>query len=394
MSRRLTTEEFVEKAEKVHGHIYSYEDVNYINNSTKVRIFCKEHNQIFEQTPNCHLGGQGCRLCGFNKISKNGRGNTKEFIRRARKIHNDRYDYMESFYKYSNIKLKVRCKKHGIWKITPANHLSGYGCPKCGHEKVANSHRQTQDEFIKKAKKRYGNKYDYSEVEYINSYSKKVKIKCIYHNSFFYQLPQDHIQGCGCLLCGREKITGRTSLTFKQFLSRAKKIHGKGKYKYSKENKKQFKNTNSMIMIECRKHGLFIQRVSSHLEGVGCPHCILKNEGKVKILLYKYFSDFNFKTNKRIWDSYKDYNHRRYCDFWLERDDIKIMVEYDGEQHEYAVDFGCKDKEKVQRLFQRCQLKDKLDAEFCSENNIILHRIKYDEDKEKSIKELREKICA
>jgi len=68
------------------------------------------------------------------------------------------------------------------------------------------------------------------------------------------------------------------------------------------------------------------------------------------------------------------------------------MVEYDGEQHEYMVDFGCKDKNKVQRLFQRRQLKDKLDAEFCKENNIILHRIKYDEDKEESVKKLREKI--
>ena len=46
---------------------------------------------------------------------------------------------------------------------------------------------------------------------------------------------------------------------------------------------------------------------------------------------------------------------------------------------------------KAEKNFQQTQLKDKLDAQFCKENNILLHRIKYNEDKELSIKGLMEK---
>ncbi len=44
--------------------------------------------------------------------------------------------------------------------------------------------RLTKDEFIKRAKKVHGDKYDYSDVDYINSKT-KVKIVCIEHGSFF-----------------------------------------------------------------------------------------------------------------------------------------------------------------------------------------------------------------
>ena len=124
----------------------------------------------------------------------------------------------------------------------------------------------------------------------------------------------------------------------------------------------------------------------------GCPFCYRKNEAIVKTLLSGYFNDWTITSHKKIWDTYKDYNYRRNCDFWLEKDNIKVMVEYDGEQHYRPVTFGCKDKEKVMEIFKRTQLKDLLDFEFCLENNIILHRIKYDEDKEESIKGLLIKL--
>jgi len=64
------------------------------------------------------------------------------------------------------------------------------------------------------------------------------------------------------------------------------------------------------------------------------------------------------------------------------------MIEFDGKQHFEPVSFGCRDPKKVLKRFKRIQRKDKLDYQFCKENNIILHRIKYDEDKEESIKKL------
>lgn len=59
--------------------------------------------------------------------------------------------------------------------------------------------KSTKEEFVKKAKKLYGDKYDYSKVEYINNRT-KVEIICPIHGSFF-QIPNDHLMGHSCKKC-------------------------------------------------------------------------------------------------------------------------------------------------------------------------------------------------
>lgn len=57
-----TTQQFTEKAQKIHGNIYDYSLVAYKYNSVKIKIICQEHG-IFEQTPHAHLSGRGCSKC-------------------------------------------------------------------------------------------------------------------------------------------------------------------------------------------------------------------------------------------------------------------------------------------------------------------------------------------
>lgn len=64
MLKRLTKQEFIEKARAKHGCKYDYSKVEYINNHTKVCIICPEHGE-FWQTPNKHLSGQGCPKCAL-----------------------------------------------------------------------------------------------------------------------------------------------------------------------------------------------------------------------------------------------------------------------------------------------------------------------------------------
>lgn len=59
---RLTTEEFIERARKLHGDEYDYSKVKYVNIETEVCIICNKHGE-FWQTPNNHLRGQGCPNC-------------------------------------------------------------------------------------------------------------------------------------------------------------------------------------------------------------------------------------------------------------------------------------------------------------------------------------------
>lgn len=134
MSRKLTTEEFIQKARTIYGDIYDYSKVNYINNCTKVIIICKEHGE-FLQIPILHLFQGGCRLCGINQRATKRRKNIISFIDKSILIHNNKYDYSLIQYKNTNTKIKIICKKHGLFEQTPHSHLRGRGCPKCNSSK-------------------------------------------------------------------------------------------------------------------------------------------------------------------------------------------------------------------------------------------------------------------
>jgi hypothetical protein len=105
--------------------------VEYIGSKTKVKIICKEHG-IFEQRPESHLIGQGCRFCNYEILSENNRFTTDEFIKRSLEIHGDKYDYSLVEYKNIYTKVKIICKEHGVFEQSPnAHYASGCGCKQC-----------------------------------------------------------------------------------------------------------------------------------------------------------------------------------------------------------------------------------------------------------------------
>ena len=60
----MNTQEFIEKAKKIHNNKYDYSKVEYVNVKTKVCIICPEHGE-FWQTPDSHINGKsGCPKCG------------------------------------------------------------------------------------------------------------------------------------------------------------------------------------------------------------------------------------------------------------------------------------------------------------------------------------------
>jgi hypothetical protein len=69
MVRRLTTDEFVSKAHKVHGGIYSYEKAVYVTKKIRLTVTCKKHGD-YEVTPTTHLSGFSCKKCANEGKSK------------------------------------------------------------------------------------------------------------------------------------------------------------------------------------------------------------------------------------------------------------------------------------------------------------------------------------
>ncbi|MBR6515289.1 MAG: hypothetical protein IKT40_00390 [Bacilli bacterium] len=195
-SRRTKIEDFIEKANAVHENKYDYSKVEYINNSTKVKIICPIHGE-FEQTPRSHLSGRGCHQCGIEKNANSCRMTFDDFVKRAKEIHGDKYEYYESEFKGSSHYTLIYCKNCNIYfKQKVCMHLFGQGCSECN--------RITFDDFMTKSKESHGDKYDYSKVEYINT-KHKVCIICPIHGEFL-QNPLDHMNGCGCPKCKSSKI--------------------------------------------------------------------------------------------------------------------------------------------------------------------------------------------
>lgn len=127
MARIKTQEDFIAKAKEIYGDRYDYGLVEYVRSSEKVKIICLKHG-VFEKSPNKHLRGQGCPVCGRNR-TKIG---VDEFICRAKKVHGNRYDYSKVVYTRKDEPVEIICPEHGSFWQTPHGHvILGQNCPKC-----------------------------------------------------------------------------------------------------------------------------------------------------------------------------------------------------------------------------------------------------------------------
>jgi len=200
----LTLERFIERAKKLHHSRYDYSRVNFRNVESKIEILCPVHG-VFMQRLMTHLKGLGCDRCGRVEVGKKLSHSLERFLADARKAHGDRYDYSRVRYINALSKVTIICPDHGVFEQRPVNHIREVGCAKCAFESTAAQRTLTTQEFIEKARKVHGDRYDYSKVEYKSSHG-KVEIGCSKHGSF-WQSPANHAReyktGCpGCAETG------------------------------------------------------------------------------------------------------------------------------------------------------------------------------------------------
>lgn len=354
---------------------------------------------------------------------------TEEFIKRAKIIHNSKYNY--GFVDFKNLlsKIKITCLIHGEFNQSPEKHLSGQGCADCGGRK-----KITQTNFINMANKTHNNKYNYKYTIYINT-DTKIKISCPEHGCFF-QTPYKHInrsQGCkkcgtakrinesldnrkkifidmantiysnkydyslveytnnstktkiicpkhgvfeqapthhlqekeGCKFCVKQRENPLKKTT-QEFIHQAKEVHG-NKYDYSIIN---YNTAKFKVKIICVKHGVFAQLPSKHLFGDGCPYC---RESKGESKIAEILTDMNF-----VFERYKIFPDCKYIqtlefDFYLSNHNL--CIEFDGKQHFEPVEyFG------GEIGFKKNVIRDEIKNKYCETNNIKLLRISYTEN--------------
>lgn len=136
---------------------------------------------------------------------------TEYFITIFKEIHGDKYNYSETVYVNSKIKVLIGCSTHGLFPQMVGSHKAGNGCPKCGFRQIAaknglkNAERGrtrfsiTQEEMIQRASNLHYNRYTYTNVIYKNYYT-KIAVTCSIHGDFLIT-PDSHLHGIGCASC-------------------------------------------------------------------------------------------------------------------------------------------------------------------------------------------------
>ena len=137
--KRVSFQDFLERASLLYGDKYDYSKVKWVNTSIKVCIICPDHGEWWT-SPNNFLNGHKCPACsGRERITK------EVFISRSKVIHKHRYDYSKVEWKNSNSDVCIICPVHGDFWQKPKYHMLGNGCQKCFA-----TPKSTTEEFVKK----------------------------------------------------------------------------------------------------------------------------------------------------------------------------------------------------------------------------------------------------
>lgn len=357
-----SVEKVIEKFQKVHGTKYDYSLMSYQGNKHKIKIICPIHGE-FEKSPGHHINGQGCPKCGWAITSQKMRLSQEEIIQKFTETHQNKYCYDLVEYIGTEKEVKIICPIHGVFEQLPVVHVGGSGCRICGYKKVSDSRVFSREEFIEKANFKHQNKYNYDFVNYVNSQT-KVIIICSKHGEFL-QKPNNHILGQGCILCRDEDLSLQRKMSDDEIIERFRKTHG-NKYSYELM---EYVNTKAKIKILCKEHGEFLQTPQNHFLGQNCPLCSsCFSRGEIKITNFLKSNNIEYVPQKMIYIN----NERHYFDFYIPS--INTYLEYDGELHFKIVPFFGGEK-----TLKKQQQRDKTKDDYCLSNEIPLLRIPYTE---------------
>lgn len=200
--------------------------------------------------------------------------------------HGVKYDYSEVVYVNSNTKVRIVCRTHGIFLVTPSHHINGIGCRRCHFDSI----RISKSDFMDRACLHFGARYNYDLFDVLPPVGQKIKIKCTAHDLVFEQDPKAHKNGhVGCPRCKSITLASKQvpasgkfdeAILLSRFIERARSVHGE-KYGYTES---KYVTLATKIKITCEVHGVFSQIPSNHLAGRGCPTCALeaKKDGTFK----------------------------------------------------------------------------------------------------------------
>lgn len=190
---------------------------------------------------------------------------TDQFIKKARKVHGDKFDYSLVEYTHSRKPVMISCSnpEHSPFSQTPYYHLRGRGCYKCNTEVTSGKRKAKLIDYAKKIDDLYDNRFDTSKVNALTR-DEVVSVGCPIHGYFDIKVG-NLLRGNGCKKCA----TYGDKTAKQWFIGKSLGVHG-NKYNYDKV---VYLNSHDKVTITCPVHGDWQQTPSSHMTGNGCKSC-------------------------------------------------------------------------------------------------------------------------
>lgn len=197
--KELTLDTFKNRMHELYGDKYTFVWSDYKNKQSMIRFTCKEHGDQLRSVTGL-LDGKGCAYC-------NGKFYPPDWIKNARAVHGEKYEYDESRppQRATDI-IRYKCPVHG-WQETryDCHVLQGCGCALCAGVQNKLPTEDRKQRWIERCRKKFNDRFDYSQFEYVDNDTKGTII-CREHHCSFITDPWTHLRGSGaCPLCSSSK---------------------------------------------------------------------------------------------------------------------------------------------------------------------------------------------
>lgn len=208
--------------------------------------------------------------------------NTQTFIEKARKVHDNKYDYTLVAYVNSKTKILIRCPLHNnVFEQQPDSHLMGRGCQQCWDDRRPEAFRSGFESVKNRAIKIFGDKFleFYNPVGYTTQQSLlTLDCKVPGHGPSTITW-QNHIRGVSCSKCSMGKTNAGKTKSHETFMEEIGLVDNhKDKYDYSRT---VYKLVHQKVEIICKTHNeSFWMTPQKHLDGQGCPKCAVYGYSK------------------------------------------------------------------------------------------------------------------
>lgn len=309
--------EFKNKLARNHNlNNYDFTNTIYYNKRTPVTFRCKTHNELITSKPSSLFRLHRkyiCTACSEQEL-------LSKWLIEAKTIHGDKYGYEKVTKVNCLTPVIIHCNTHGDFLQNPTDHVNKkYGCRQC----VVDEGRLDTNDFIQRARKMHGYKYDYTKSNY-TKWNESIVITCPSHGDWETRAGA-HLTGSGCLTC----VSHASRKDKDSFIKEAREIHGRA---YNYENV-IYINNKTPVDVDCKRHGIFSIPPNRHLsQKTGCPRC-RESLGERRVVAFLERHGIHFIKEYLLADT------KYRMDFFLP--DFNIFIEFHGIQHYEPVErFG------------------------------------------------------